>query len=247
MDPAYYVAAGSLKARSFQLDTVANNLANSTTVGYKPERSFFAVFNKAAQDGRGLPLSGFLNDGTVLASRGTDFSQGTLKATGRNMDLALDGSGFFLVRTASGVLATRDGRFNMGKGGELQTLDGAAVLGKNGQPIILDPADPSFTVTPDGTVQQGQEAKGQLEIRDYNQLETLTRMGSTRYDPGGATTKAAAATVVQGSVESSAVDAATCMIDMIRLNRLFEMSMKVASTITNDMDSRSISDVSTGR
>ncbi len=243
MDPAYYVAAGSLKARSFQLDVVSNNLANMSTVAYKPEKSFFAIFNKAAQEGRGLPLSGYVNDGTVFASRGTDFSQGTLKSTGRNMDVALDGTGFFMVRTPQGDQATRDGRFILGKGGELQALDGSPVLGKNGQPIVLDPADPTFNVLPDGTINQGQEAKGQLDIRDFTQLDALQRMGNNRFDPAGSPTKAGTATVVQGSLEQSGVDMATAMIDMIRLNRLFEMSMKVASTITNDLDSRSISDV----
>ncbi len=81
MDPAYYVAAGSLKARAYQLDLVSNNLANCTTVGYKPEKSFFAVFNKAKEEGRGLALTPFVDDGTVLAQSGMDFSQGTLRRT----------------------------------------------------------------------------------------------------------------------------------------------------------------------
>ena len=247
MDPAYYVAAGSLKARSFQLDTVANNLANSATVAYKPEKSFFSVFNKAVHDGRGLPLSGYLNDGTVLASRGTDFSQGTLKNTSRNLDFAIDGPGFFMVKTPSGTQATRDGRFTMGKNGELQTLDGASVLGINGLPITLDTELGQPTVLADGSVSQGQEPKGQIQIQDFANLEALQRLGSNRFDASGTKTKAATGSVVQGSVETSNVDMASCMIDMIRLNRLFEMSLKVASTITNDMDSRSISDVSTGR
>ena len=246
MDPAYYVAAGSLKARAYQLDTISNNLANSATVAYKPEKSFFAIFNKAASDGRGLPLSGYLNDGTVLASRGTDFSQGTLKSTGRTMDLALEGSGFFMVRSAAGVQATRDGRMTMGKGGQLTTLDGAAVLGKNGQPILLDPTNPAFSVLADGTVQQGADTRGQINIQDFANPDVLQRAGSNRFDTAGAVPKASTATVTQGSLEQSGVDMATCMIDMIRMNRLYDMSMKVASTITNDMDSRSISDVSTG-
>ena len=79
MDPAYYVAAGSLKARVFQLDLVSNNLANCATIGYKPERSFFAVFNKAKDEGRGLALTPYVDDGTVLAQSGMDFSQGTLR------------------------------------------------------------------------------------------------------------------------------------------------------------------------
>ena len=247
MDPAYYVAAGSLKARSFQLDAVSNNLANINTVAYKPEKSFFSVFNKAASQGRGLPLSGYLNDGTVLASQGTDFSQGSLKATGRNMDLALQGNGFFMVKTAGGVRATRDGRMIMAKSGQLETLDGATVLGKNGLPITLDPTSDQLAVLADGTVQQGANTVGQLDLRDYTQLQSLQRVGGNRFDPSGSPVKPASAQVVQGYLEQSSVDSATCMIDMIRLNRLFEMSTKVASTITNDMDARSISDVSTGR
>jgi flagellar basal-body rod protein FlgB len=65
MDPAYYVAAGSLNARSLQLEVLANNLANANTVGYKSERSFFQVFNKAAQSSRGLART---RDGSVATT-----------------------------------------------------------------------------------------------------------------------------------------------------------------------------------
>ena len=71
-------------------------------------------------------------------------------------------------------------------------------------------------------------------------------MGSNRYDPSGSKPAPGNATITQGALEQSGVDMATCMIDMIRLNRLFEMSMKVASTVTNDMDEKSITDISTG-
>ena len=247
MDPAYYVAAGSLKARAYQLDTVSNNLANTDTVGYKGERSFFTIFNKAKDQGRGLPLSTFVNDGTVLATRGMDFAQGSLKTTGRKLDLSISGDGFFMVKTPSGNMATRDGRLQLGKDGQLTALDGAPVLGKDGLPITLDPAAGPFDVLSDGTVQQGTNTVGQLQLKSFANPTGLTRIGSNRYDPAGAQEKAGTVTVNQGSLEQSGVDVATCMIDMIRLNRLFEMSMKVASTITNDLDARSISDVSTGR
>ena len=114
MDPAYYVAAGSLKARSFQLDMVSNNLANAATVGYKPEKSFFAIFNKAKSEGRGLALSPYVDDGTVLAQSGVDFGQGTLRTTGRSLDLAIEGNAFFMVQTPKGPMATRDGRLQLG-------------------------------------------------------------------------------------------------------------------------------------
>ena len=247
MDPAYYVAAGSLKARNYQLDTVANNLANASTVGYKGERSFFTVFNKATSEGKGLPLSTFVNDGTVLASRGMDFTQGNMRVTGRSLDLAIDGNAFFMVQTPTGPQATRDGRFQLGKGGQITALDGAPLLGKNGRPIAVDPAGGAFEVLADGTVQQGATTLGQVDLKAFANPAALTRVGSNRFDASGSPEQAAKATVAQGTLEQSGVDVATCMIDMIRLNRLFEMSMKVASTITNDLDARSISDVSTGR
>jgi flagellar basal-body rod protein FlgF len=247
MDPAYYVAAGSLKARSFQLDTVSNNLANMATVGYKTERSFFSVFNKAAREGQGLALSPFVNDGTVSAYRGMDFSQGNLRPTGRSLDLAIDGNAFFMVQTPQGVRATRDGRFQLGKGGQLTALDGASLLGKNGQPITVNPAAGPITVLQDGTVQQGTATVGQISLKAFANPAALTRVGNTRFDPSGSAEGPVNATVSQGNLEQSGVDMATAMIDMIRLNRLFEMSMKVASTITNDLDARSISDIAPGR
>ena len=247
MDPAYYVAAGSLKARTYQLDTVANNLANAETVGYKGEKSFFTIFNKAASQGRGLPLSGYVNDGTVLGQRGMDFTQGNLKVTGRKLDLGISGDAFFMVKTPTGNMATRDGRFQLGKDGQITALDGAPILGKDGLPITLDPAGGTFDVLSDGTVQQGANTVGQLQLKSFANPGALTRMGGNRYSVGDAKEAPVNATVQQGALEQSGVDVASCMIDMIRINRLFEMSMKVASTLTNDLDARSISDVSTGR
>jgi len=247
VDPAYYVAAGSLKARSLQLDMVSNNLANSATVGYKPEKSFFSVFNKAKADGRGLPLTPFVNDGTVVAQSGVDFSQGALKTTGRSLDLAIQGSGFFMVQTAQGIQATRDGRFQIGTNGQLQAMDGAPLLGKNNLPIQIDAAGGPVKVLADGSVMQGDNTAGQIDLRAFATPSALQRSGSNRFDPAGSKPATGSASVVQGSLEQSSVDLASCMIDMIRLNRLFEMSMKVASTVTNDMDARSISDISTGR
>ncbi|MBP1628290.1 MAG: protein of unknown function domain protein [Holophagaceae bacterium] len=247
MDPAYYVAAGSLKARAYQLDTVSNNIANASTVGYKTERTFFSIFNKAAAEGRGLPLSKDVNDGTVLAQRGTDFSQGALKPTQRKMDLAIEGNAFFMVQTPQGVKATRDGRFKIGEGGEIQASDEAPVLGKNGQTIKINPSEGEISIQPDGTIQQGKETLGQLDLRAYANPTIMERVGSNRYNTAGAQETEVKAKVSQGYLEQSSVDLPTAMVDMININRLFEMSMKVASTITNDLDAKVLSDVASSR
>ena len=113
--------------------------------------------------------------------------------------------------------------------------------------IAIDPAGGPVKVLADGSVQQGDTTAGQIDLQAFANPSTLQRAGSNRFTTAGATPAAATGTVVQGSLEQSSVDLSSCMVDMIRLNRLFEMSMKVASTITNDMDAHSISDVSTGR
>lgn len=247
MDPAYYVAAGSLKARSYQLDVVSNNLANADTVGYKGERSFFTIYNKAAAEGRGLPLTKHVNHGTIFVTKGMDFSQGTLKTTGRKLDLAISGDGFFMVKTPEGNRATRDGRFQLGKDGQITALDGAPLLGKDGLPITVDPAAGTFEVLADGTVQQGANTVGEIGLKAFARTSELNRTGANRYEPGDNKEVPPTGTINQGTLEQSGVDVASCMMDMIRINRLFEMSMKVASTLANDLDARSISDVSTGR
>jgi len=247
MDPGYYVSAGSLKARAFQLEVVANNLANAATVGYKPDQPFFAVFNKAAGSGRKLPLSGYLNDGVVFAETGVITEQGAMKATGHPLDVAIEGNAFLTINTPAGVRVTRDGRLQMGQGGQLQAMDGSPVLGKNGQPIVVDPKKGNVSIASDGTVQQQDQAVGQLDLKAYEKAGSLKRAGALRFDPTGATEAPVKATVTQGHLEQSAVDSASTMVEMIRLNRLYEMSMKVASTLTNDLDSRSINDVAISR
>lgn len=243
MDPAYYVAAGSLKARSFQLEVVANNLANSATVGYKADRPFFAVFNKAGGSSRRLPLSGPLNDGVVFGETGVVMEQGTLRPTSRNLDFALQGEGFFMVRTPQGDRATRDGRFRIGVDGQLQAQDGSPVLGKNGQPIVLDPKLGDLSLTPDGSLSQAGNPVGQLQLKAFEKAEAMPRVGALRFDPGQAKEVAFKGTAHAGFLEQSAVDLPSAMVEMIRLNRLFELSMKVASTLSNDLDARSITDV----
>ncbi len=247
MDPGYYVAAGSLKARAFQLEVVANNLANVATVGYKPDRPFFAVFNKTAGSGRQLPLSPYVNDGVVFGETGVVTEQGSLKATGRALDVALEGNAFLLVRTPSGDQVTRDGRLQMGVEGQLQAMDGSPVLGKNGQPIQVDPKKGNISITSDGSVQQKDQVLGQLDLKAFANPGALKRTGALRFDPTGAAEAPVKSTVTQGHLEQSGVDAASTMVEMIRLNRLFELSLKVASTLSNDLDSRSINDVAISR
>jgi flagellar basal body rod protein FlgG len=236
-----------LKARAFQLEVVANNLANVATVGYKPDQPFFAVFNKAGGSGRKLPLSPYVNDGVVFGETGVVNEQGTLRATGRPLDVAVEGNAFLMVRTPGGDRATRDGRLQMGTDGQLQAVDGSPMLGKNGQPIQVDPKNGNVAITADGSVQQKEVVLGQLDLKAFEKPGALKRVGSLRFDITGAAEAPVKGGLTQGHLEQSAVDTASAMVEMIRLNRLFELSLKVASTLSNDLDSRSINDVAISR
>jgi flagellar basal body rod protein FlgG len=183
----------------------------------------------------------------VFAETGVVTEQGNLRATGRPLDLALEGNAFLTVRTPAGIRVTRDGRLQMGSDGQLQSADGSPVLGKNGQVISVDPKKGIVSVAADGTVSQKEQVLGQLDLKAYEKPGALKRAGALRFDPTGATEAPVKGTVTQGHLEQSAVDTASTMVEMIRLNRLYEMSLKVASTLTNDLDSRSINDVAISR
>jgi flagellar basal body rod protein FlgG len=246
MDPAYYVAAGSLKARAYHLDVVANNLANADTVGYKTERCFFTIFNKAKDYRRNLPLTRYVNDGTIYPQKDLSFEQGPTKLTQRELDLALEGNAFFSVQTPQGMLLTRDGRFTLGTGGELMTLDGHLVMGKNGT-ITLSKTGGAPLVRSDGAIFQDNNYIDQLDLKSYEDTTPIERAGWGRFVPGDAQETQVTGRVLQGYLEQSATNMPNAMVEMIRLNRLFEMSQKMASTLTNALDARSITSIAMGQ
>ena len=104
-----------------------------------------------------------------------------------------------------------------------------------------------MAITPDGSVQQGTSTLGQLDLKAYATPYALKRAGGNRFDPSGLAETAPKATVAQGYLEQSTVNVPSLMIDMIRMNRLFEMSMKVASTLSNDLDANTINIVANQR
>src|ERR1044071_4137354 len=126
MDPLLISAASGMKARMESLDMLANNIANSGTVGFKTDREFYGLYQQE------LP---------VIEKQWTDFSQGMLTPTGNPLDLALNGKGFFALNTPSGVVYTRNGQFQVSKSNQLQTADGYTLRNSRdqGKPITVDP------------------------------------------------------------------------------------------------------------
>ena len=144
MDRLIYLAMTGAQQLLQQQAVTAHNLANAGTTGFKAETAAFRV---APVEGPGLPTRAYALDSTT----GADLSPGTVQATGRDLDVAVEGPGFFTVEAKDGTEAyTRAGSFDVSPDGELITRTGLTVLGEGG-PITVPP-DTKITVGRDGTV-----------------------------------------------------------------------------------------------
>lgn len=210
-----------------QLDFVTNNLANSSTSGFKAEHLYYAMKGKKAQEGAMMDL------GPTVSKM--DFSQGTLKITGNNLDLAIEGEGFFTIQTKKGNAYTRNGSFMLNKNKELVTPTGEYVLGEGGK-IIID--GKSVNVNKDGSIYVDENLVGKIKISAFKDTSALTRStDGLLIDDGKAGLKNADTYGVAGGyLEMSNVNAVREMTDMMEIQRTFETYQKIILTLQN-MDS----------
>jgi flagellar basal-body rod protein FlgF len=214
-----------------QLDFVANNIANAVTSGFKSEHLYYAMTGKQAQESARLDLG--------PTSTRMDFAQGTLETTGNNLDMAIEGDGFFVIQKKSGSAYTRNGSFLLNKNKELVTSAGDYVLGENGH-IVIEGS--SFQIDGEGTIQVDGNSVGKLKIVTFASPGELTRAQSGQYiDAGKAGQKKANNyRVSNGHLEMSNVSATKEMIDMIDIQRSFEAYQKIMQTM-QDLDKISTS------
>jgi flagellar basal-body rod protein FlgG len=160
----WFTGASGMRAQQFNLDAVANNLANVDSTAYKRDAALHKAFpelliRRMDDDGLGLnpfgsndaaPIIGRLGTGVELNELFTDFQQGALKESGSSFDVALDGKGFLAVATPQGERYTRNGAFVLGKEGILETSEGFPVLGEKNEPIRVK--ENNFRIDKDGGV-----------------------------------------------------------------------------------------------
>ena len=243
MDSGLYAAYTGLLARTQALDTAANNLANTGTAGFRAQRDYFrsvlagvgnADLKAASQTGNAV------NDFGVLGGNLVDQAQGTVTATGNPLDLALDGSGFFAIMSHGGVQYTRDGSFTRSDTGVLETPQHEPVLDAQGQPITIPTG--AITISPEGSVSvasaDGTSAiVGQIGVFAFPGGASPIAQGANRFAaPAGTTPIAAEATVRQGAVEGSNLDAVHGTMQLILVQRQAEMMQKALSVFNNDFD-----------
>jgi flagellar basal-body rod protein FlgF len=214
------------------LDMLANNIANSSTVGFKTDKEFYSLYQQE------LPM---------IQQQWTDFSQGVLAPTGNSLDLGLSGQGFFALNSPQGTIYTRGGQFQISKSNQLQTADGYTLRDtqNNGQPITVDPTQP-LDISKDGTVQQNGQTVGQIEISAVQDpARALAKMGGNYFISYPNTTKPApdsTTEVRQGALEQSNVPAADSAVRLVSIMRQFEMLQK-AMTVGADMNKQAVEEV----
>src|SRR5712691_8406427 len=104
MDSALYTTYSGLRATAEMLDVLSNNLANVNTTGFKSDETFLRIYNHAVSAEDASPLDGAVNDSTVVRGTVSNFLAGSIKTTGRDLDVALEGNGFLVLQGSSGLL-----------------------------------------------------------------------------------------------------------------------------------------------
>lgn len=224
-----YSAAAGMAAQQQRIDGVANDLANTSTTGYKHVRVGFRDLLYNAQGGAAGPTV-LAGAGAAAGFVGRSHEQGALQSTGQPLDLAIQGPGFLQVRRPDGSLAlTRDGSLRLDATGRLTTADGNIV-----QPQVTVPRGTTpdqLSIAADGTVRAGAGAPlGRIELVTVPAPDGLQALGGNLFAvtaQSGATTAAGTDTTLrQGALEGSNVDVGDAMVDMIDAQRSFQLASK---------------------
>lgn len=246
MDLGTYVAASAGVLQFTKLDIVNHNLANVNTVGYKREyvvseqQSFEDTLASTNTSDSTAESDQALAPGAMIMKTATDFSPGPVQNTGNPLDVALrNANDFFVVNTPEGQQYTRAGNFSINQAGELVTSDGFQVMGDGG-PISI--TGTGAYITESGALRSNQGELGRLQVVRIEKPEDLKRASGSRFGiaEGQATPEAVEPQLVGRSLEMSNVSAISSVIDLINVNRAFDMYSKMEQT-TDYLNQLSIS------
>jgi flagellar basal-body rod protein FlgF len=241
MDSGYYAACAGLAAQTQALELVANNLANLGTAGYRGQQATFRSLVAGGGRVSSNPLNAAVNAFGVLGGSRIDLTSGALTATGNPLDLAVAGSGFFVLQTAGGVAYTRNGGFHLTPTGQLVTAQGDAVLGQQG-PITLPSG--AVAVSSDGTVSVDGNVVDQLRLAEFSPNTSLEALGNALYAaPTGSALPPAASSVRQGMLENSNVSPVEGVVELISIQRNAEMMQRALNLFDTQLDQTAVQDL----
>ncbi len=217
MQNGLYVALSAQVSLERRLETIASNVANMNTVGYRADGVTFETEVAKAGDNR----IAYVSTGSPFISRQT----GATVKTGDPFDVAVQGDGWMSISNANGVAYTRDGRMRISRTGALETLNGDAVLDAGGAPIILNPAANAPTISGDGMIAQDGKQVGAIGLFAIDDDAKLTRTGTSGVIPDKPPTPILDFTrngILQGFVENANVNPIQEMTKLIAVTRAFD-------------------------
>jgi len=241
MDSGFYSAFTGLAARMQSLDLLANNLANVNTAGYKSEKEFYRAYTASLRNQGLSQVNQAINDYGLMGGARVDLTAGSLQSTGNDTDLALDGSGFFVVQTKAGMRYTRNGTFQLNTQRQLVDGEGNPVQGQNG-PIQVPSG--KLNISADGTVSVDGAILTQLKLADFAPGTQLSPEGSSNFAvPANTQTIPVTGQVRQGMLEASNSDPVTGAVALISLQRNAEMMQRALSIFNTDFNQTAVQEL----
>jgi flagellar basal body rod protein FlgG len=235
MAGGYYAALSGMQARLAALDRIASDIANASTSGYKAERGSTVEARRAAFD---QTLQAAVDVASGRARM--DLRAGAVAPTGRSLDVAIEGSGFFAVQTAGGERYTRNGHLLRRADGILATEGGDPVLGASG-PITIGTGE--VTIDPDGTVRSGGTMAGQLKIVEFDPGVWLARAGASPFKADGPAKAVEKPTLAPAALEQSNVSVVQRVAEMSEVSRNYETLLRGVTVLMNDVDKGAITEL----
>jgi flagellar basal-body rod protein FlgF len=200
-----------------EMTTVANNIANASTTGYRREGMTFTEFVQTTPGGESLSMA-------AGRARTIDLSQGGLSHTGGAFDLAIEGDGFFLVQTPQGERLTRAGAFTPNAAGDLVTPDGHRLLDAGGAPVFVPPDAETVAIADDGTLSADGAPVARIGLwRPADPAGLVREAGTLFAAEQGTEPVPEGGRILQGRLEGSNVDPVAEMARMIEVQRAYEL------------------------
>jgi flagellar basal-body rod protein FlgF len=218
MDAAGYTTLNRQSGLMREMGVVANNIANSSTTGFRREGVVFSEFVAAMDEDPSLSMA-------HASGRHVDLSQATVSQTGGTFDFAIQGEGFFLIETPDGERLTRAGSFTPSAEGELVTPNGYRLLDAGGAPIFVPPDAKAVALASDGTLSANGQPVAQVGLWRPADPLALRHQSGTLFAAGDLE-PVEGATVLHGMLEDSNVEPVSEIARMIEVQRAYELGQK---------------------
>jgi flagellar basal-body rod protein FlgF len=242
MDSGLYAACTALMARTEALDTIANNLANSSTGGFRARHTTYGSVLAGFGQTLGSTMNSVINHYGLLGESHLDMKSGPLEPTGNNLDVGIDGPGFLTVQTSNGTAYTRNGALKISGDGQLVTVAGDPVMGDSG--AITIPAGATVSISADGTISANGAVAGKLKLVEFLASADPQSQGATNYTAApDQIVDATSSQVRQGMLEGSNVNPVSSVVELIDAQRAAEGMRHALTMIDSEINKTASQDL----